>query len=91
LKAIDWIIDPANEEAATDTLARNMPGMDRAGAEAAMKIVLDPDLGLAGSDKINATGVATILALRSKYGEPQKDLTEPERYIDLSYYNTAAD
>lgn len=89
LKALDWITDPANAEAATDTLARNMPGMDRAGAEAAMKIVLDPDLGLAGSDKINDTGVATILALRSKYGEPQKDLTEPDRYIDLSYYITA--
>lgn len=89
LKAIDWIIDPANAEAATETLARNMPGMDRAGAEAAMKIVLDPELGLAGSDKINDTGVATILALRSKYGEPQKNLTKPDRYIDLSYYNTA--
>ena len=89
LRAIDWIIDPANAEAATETLQRHMQGMDRAGAEAAMKIVLDPDLGPAGSDAINDTGVATILALRSKYGEPQKDLTDPERYIDLQYYNAA--
>ena len=89
LRAIDWITDPANADAATDTLQRNMQGMDRAGAEAAMKIVLDPDLGLAGSDVINDAGVATILALRSKFGEPQKDLTEPARYIDLRYYNTA--
>lgn len=88
LKAIDWITDPANADAATDTLQRNMQGMDRAGAEAAMKIVLDPDLGLAGSDVINDAGVATILALRSKFGEPQKDLTDPARYIDLRYYNT---
>ena len=89
LRAIDWIIDPANAEAATDTLQRHMQGMDRAGAEAAMKIILDPDLGPAGSDAINDTGVATILALRSKYGEPQKNLNDPERYIDMSYYNTA--
>ncbi len=89
LRAIDWITDPANAEAATDTLERNMPGMDRAGAEAAMKIVLDPQLGLAGSDEIDDTGVATILALRSKYGEPQKDLNDPDRYIDLRYHNTA--
>jgi ABC-type nitrate/sulfonate/bicarbonate transport system substrate-binding protein len=89
LRAIDWITDPANADAATDTLQRNMQGMDRAGAEAAMKIVLDPDLGLAGSDIINDAGVATILALRSKFGEPQKDLTDPARYIDLRYYNTA--
>jgi len=89
LQAIDWITDPANADAATDTLQRNMQGMDRAGAEAAMRIVLDPDLGLAGSDVINNTGVETILALRSKFGEPQKDLTDPARYIDLSYYNAA--
>ena len=89
LQAIDWITDPTNAEAATDALERNMTGMDRGGAKAAMKNVLDPDLGLAGSDIIDAAGVATILALRSKYGEPQKDLTDPDRYIDLQYYNAA--
>ena len=89
LRAIDWITDPANADAATDTLQRHMLGMDRAGAEAAMKTVLDPDLGLAGSDVIDDAGVATILALRSKFGEPQKDLADPARYIDLRYYNTA--
>lgn len=89
LRAIDWITDPANADAATDTLQRNMQGMDRAGAEAAMKVVLDPELGLAGSDAIDDAGVATILALRSKFGEPQKDLADPARYIDLRYYNTA--
>lgn len=89
LHAIDWITDPANADAATDTLQRNMQGMDRAGAEAAMQTVLDPNLGLAGSDVINDAGVATILALRSKFGEPQKELTDPARYIDLGYYNTA--
>ena len=90
LQAIDWITDPANADAATETLERNMPGMDRDGARAAMKIVLDPELGLAGRDKIDDVGVATILALRSKFGEPQKNLSDPERYIDLRYYITAA-
>ncbi len=89
LRAIDWITDPANANAATETLQRNSPGMDLESARAAMNIVLDPELGIAGSDAINRTGVATILALRSKFGEPQKDLTDPDRYIDLSYYNRA--
>lgn len=89
LRAIDWIVEPANAEAATDVLQRNMPGMDRAGAEAAMKIVLDPKRGAAGSDAIDMTGVATILALRSKFGEPRKHLADPSRYIDLSYYEAA--
>ncbi len=91
LRAIDWIIDPANADAATDILQRNMQGMDRAGAEAAMKIVLDPVLGLAGSDVIDEAGVAAILALRSKFGQPRKDLTDPSRYIDLGYYNTVTE
>ena len=43
----------------------------------------------AGSDAIDRHGVETILALRSKFGEPQKDLTDPDRYIDLSYYTAA--
>lgn len=89
LRAIDWITDPANAEAATDILQNNMQGMDRAGAEAAMKIVLDPRLGIAGSDAIDEAGVATILALRSKFGEPQRNLTDPARYIDLRYYDAA--
>ena len=89
LRAIDWITDPANANAATETLQRNSPGMDLESARAAMNIVLDPELGIAGSDAINRTGVATILALRSKFGEPRKDLSDPDRYIDLRYYNTA--
>ena len=89
LRAIDWITDPANAEAATETLQRNIPGMDLDSARGAMKIVLDPELGIAGSDEIDVAGVATILALRSKFGEPQKDLTDPDRYIDPRYYNTA--
>ena len=89
LRAIDWITDPANAEAATETLQRNIPGMDLDSARGAMKIVLDPELGIAGSDEIDVAGVATILALRSKFGEPQKDLTDPDRYIDRRYYNTA--
>ena len=89
LRAIDWITDPANAEAATETLQRNIPGMDLDSARGAMKIVLDPELGIADSDEIDVTGVATILALRSKFGEPQKDLTDPDRDIDPRYYNTA--
>ena len=56
-----------------------------------MKIVLDPVLGLAGSDVIDEAGMAAILALRSKFGQPRKDLTDPSRYIDLGYYNTVTE
>jgi hypothetical protein len=30
-----------------------------------------------------------VLQLRSQYGEPKKQLTEPARYFDLRYYDKA--
>jgi len=30
-----------------------------------------------------------VLALRSKYGEPRKELSDPMRYVDLSYREKA--
>ena len=61
--------------------------MSNSDAKSAMKIMLDPNLGLANSYRINEEGVAFILALRSKYGKPKKKLVDPTRYIDLSYGN----
>ena len=34
-------------------------------------------------------GVRTVLELRSKYGTPQKTLTDPAKYIDVSYHQKA--
>ena len=34
-------------------------------------------------------GVKTVLELRSKYGVPQKSLTDPMKYVDLSFYQKA--
>ena len=31
----------------------------------------------------------TVLKLRSQYGRPQKTLTDPDKYIDESYYRKA--
>ncbi len=34
-------------------------------------------------------GVKTVLALRTKYGKPQKSLTDPAKYYDPGYYEEA--
>ena len=34
-------------------------------------------------------GVKTVLELRSKYGTPQKTLTDPLKYVDLSLHQKA--
>jgi hypothetical protein len=33
--------------------------------------------------------VRTVLQLRSKYGQPQKTLSDPNRYYDPSFYGAA--
>jgi len=30
-----------------------------------------------------------VLALRSKYGQPQKTLTDPMKYVDVTYHRKA--
>ncbi len=52
-------------------------------------ILLAPKDGFAPKAEIDMTGVRTVLALRSEYGEPRKALTDPAKYIDLSYYKKA--
>ena len=37
----------------------------------------------------DAEGAKTVLALRSKYGVPQKTLTDAARYYDTSYLEAA--
>ena len=34
-------------------------------------------------------GFRKVLELRSEYGKPQKSLTNPEKYVDLGYYEAA--
>jgi hypothetical protein len=38
---------------------------------------------------MNMQGVRTVLALRSRYAEAKKQLTDPMKYYDPSYYETA--
>ena len=91
LQAIEWISNQENSDSATKILVNKIPGMDIKAAEAAMQIMLDPIQGIAESEKINMEGVKTILDLRSKFGEPKKELNNPELYIDLTYYDSARD
>jgi len=82
--SIEWILDADNTAAAEEILLQNMPNMSNAAAAdgiAELRDTLSLDL--------NMEGVATVLALRSQYGQPQKTLADPARYIDVSYLEAA--
>jgi ABC-type nitrate/sulfonate/bicarbonate transport system substrate-binding protein len=45
--------------------------------------------GLNRKAEINMAGVKTVLSLRGEYAEPKKTLTDPNKYVDMSYYEKA--
>lgn len=88
LKILDWLYDPANRDEAADILASHMPAI-AAAAGAAVDRLTAPRTGFTPKCALDMAGIETALALRSQYAEPRKELTDPGKYLDLSYYERA--
>lgn len=84
IRALAWVDDPANEDAARGILIENISSMDDGAAGRALG-----DIRKTVSLDLNMKGVETVLALRRQYGEPLKSLGAPEAYIDQSYLEAA--
>jgi ABC-type nitrate/sulfonate/bicarbonate transport system substrate-binding protein len=89
IDAVDWLYDPRNKEEAIAIFLKNLPNANAQAAENAYKVLLSPTDGFQKKAKIDMEGVRTVLALRSKYGQPRKSLTDPAPYYDPSFYNAA--
>jgi ABC-type nitrate/sulfonate/bicarbonate transport system substrate-binding protein len=89
--ALDWLYDPLSKPEAVALLRKNMPNMPEAFANQTYEILLHPEKGLNRTGGLNIKGIATVLALRSEYGEPRKKLTDAEKYYDLQYLAKADD
>jgi ABC-type nitrate/sulfonate/bicarbonate transport system substrate-binding protein len=87
LAGLAWTLAPENREAATELLLRNMPEIKPPVAGAVMNSLLSPKSGLTPNGEILMDGVRQVLELRSRYAG--KPLSDPNKYIDLSYYNSA--
>jgi ABC-type nitrate/sulfonate/bicarbonate transport system substrate-binding protein len=88
-EAIAWLYQPENRAEAITVLQRNVPQMPKDIAEASHAVLLDPDNGFFRTCKIDIDGLARVLDLRSRYGEPKTTLSEPLRYCDLTYFEQA--
>jgi len=89
LAALDWLLDPANEAEATAILRKHVPHLSEKGAAMAVSRLIAPRSGFPPKGAIDREGVKTVLDLRSRYGEPKTRLDDPDKYIDLSYYEAA--
>ena len=86
---VQWIAEPANKEKAIALLMAKMNGMPRPAAEKAYERLLDPADGIYRDLRIDRAGMKAVLELRSKYAQPQKQLTDVERYIEPGFLEAA--
>ena len=89
LSAIDWIYDPANKAEAVKILATNAKIPESAAAPSVDGLTS----GQAAVDRkgqLNVEGLRNVIALREKYGQPQKKMGAPEKYYDPTWYNRAS-
>jgi ABC-type nitrate/sulfonate/bicarbonate transport system substrate-binding protein len=87
--ATDWLYDRANRETVEAILVANVRDMTPALAKQSYDLLLADKGGLARDLAPDLAGMRTVLRLRSKFGSPQKTLTDPMKYVDLSYYDRA--
>ena len=87
--AIDWLYDPTNRADAFAIFRDHMPASDDKAAGIAYSVLFDPESGFARNGAIDIDGIAKVLELRAKFGQPAKPLGGPSRYFDPSYLEAA--
>ena len=89
LAATQWLYDRANREIVEAILIANVRDMTPALAKQSYDLLLADKGGLSRDLAPDLAGMRTVLRLRSKFGSPAKTLTDPMKYVDLSYHEKA--
>lgn len=87
--AMDWLYDRANRGAAADLLMSNDSSVTPELAQLSLDILLDEKGGFWRDLALDLEGIRTVLALRTRFGVPQKTLTDPAPYVDLTLHAKA--
>jgi ABC-type nitrate/sulfonate/bicarbonate transport system substrate-binding protein len=88
-KGLEAMYDPKNRPIVEAILVANASGMTPELAAKAYDIYVNDKTGFFRKPVFDPEGAKTVLALRSKYGVPQKTLTDAARYYDPSYLEAA--
>jgi ABC-type nitrate/sulfonate/bicarbonate transport system substrate-binding protein len=89
VQSLDWLADPAHRAEAIAIYRKYIPPATDESAGKAWDVLLASPEGFQKKAKLDRAGIATVLKLRSEYGEPRKSLTDPDKYVDESYYRQA--
>jgi ABC-type nitrate/sulfonate/bicarbonate transport system substrate-binding protein len=85
----EWIYQPANREVVEALLVANIRDMTPVLARQSYDLLLAQRGGIYRDARPDLAGIGTVLALRSRYATPAKTLSDPARYVDLSFYDKA--
>jgi ABC-type nitrate/sulfonate/bicarbonate transport system substrate-binding protein len=85
--ATDYVF--ADKAGALAVMKKNIKGMSDAELESAYTEMVTSKGGLNKGAKINADGVKMLLTLRNELSGSDKKLTDPSKYVDMSYYDKA--
>lgn len=86
---VDWLYDRANRDIVEALLVANIRDMTPPLAKQSYDLLLAEKGGVTRDLALDPAGLRTVLDLRSKYGTPARTLTDPMKYIDLSYRDKA--
>jgi ABC-type nitrate/sulfonate/bicarbonate transport system substrate-binding protein len=88
-EGLQFSYDPKNRAVAEAILVAHLKDMTPPLAKRSLDVLLDPKNGLFKDMALDRRRLQTVLGLRSKYAEPKKELTDPEKYVDTSYLEKA--
>jgi ABC-type nitrate/sulfonate/bicarbonate transport system substrate-binding protein len=87
--AMDWLQQPANKDEAVAIYMKHVPNAPRPAAQKAYEVMFAEKEGFQKKAKLDVEGCRTVLKLRSEFAKPQKNLTDPMKYVDESFYTKA--
>ena len=87
--AMDWLQQPVNKDEAVAIYMKYIPSAPRPAAQKAYEVMFAEKEGFQKKAKIDVEGCRTVLRLRSEFAKPQKNLTDPMKYVDESFYRKA--
>ncbi|TMH76334.1 MAG: ABC transporter substrate-binding protein [Betaproteobacteria bacterium] len=87
--AMDWLQQPANKDEAVAIYMKHIPNAPGPAAQKAYEIMFAEKEGFQKKAKLDIEGCRTVLKLRSEFAKPQKNLTDPTKYVDESFYRKA--
>jgi len=89
LAALAWLFDAANRAEAVVIYRKHLPSAPQAAAERAVAVLTGEREGFVRDARLEREAMSTVLRIRSELGRPAKQLDDPMRYVDESYYQAA--